>query len=247
VFSFDVLGIAGITARTFGMLVSLPTAEGLQTLPRLFIAVCFAQALAPNITQQGDSTLYRIGVEFMIGLLISAPLRFLAEAAAMFGELIDTARGQTISSVVDPLNGQQGSDMSTLARLAMITLAIHLGAFDRCVEAIRTSYDALPMGAALLYDDLLSSIFRQGVAIVAVALSFCSAWLVAYLVTDIATGIMAKVSQGLQFTSTATIIKMIVTFILLLNLLITPREISAFIIRHTRAPIELFVREGNPK
>lgn len=245
--SFDVLAIAGITARTFGMLLSLPTGEGLQTLPRLFIAVCFAAALAPLVPAQNGFAIYHVGLEFLIGLLIAVPLRFMAEAAAMFGELIDTARGQTIGSVVDPLNGQQGSDMATLTRLAMITLAIQLGAFERCVEAIAASYDALPIGAALLYEDLLSSILRQGVAIVTVALSFSSTWLVAYLVTDIAAGVMAKVSQGLQFTSTATVVKMIVTFILLMNLLVNPQEISTFVLKHIRSPIELISLVGGRK
>ncbi len=232
--SLDVLGVAGITARTFGMLISLPTGDGLQTLPRLFIAVCLACALAPVVPIDSSFSVFRLGPEFLIGLLIAAPLRFLAEAAEMFGELIDTARGQTIGSVVDPLNGQQGSDMATIMRLAMVVLAIHLGAFDRCVEALKASYDALPLGGALLYNDVLTSVLRQGVAIVGVALSFSSVWLVAYLVTDIATGIMAKVSQGLQFTSTATVVKMIITFILFMNLLGNPRELYSFILEHTR-------------
>jgi flagellar biosynthesis protein FliR len=103
------------------------------------------------------------------------------------------------------------------------------------VEALKASYDAVPLGVALLYDDLLSSVLRQGVAIVSVALSFSSVWLVAYLVTDIAAGIMAKVSQGLQFTSTATVIKMVITFTLFMNLLGNPQEICSFILQHTRS------------
>ncbi len=237
--SFDVLGIAGIAARTFGMLISLPTGDGLQTLPRLFIAVCFACALAPAVPMASEISVYRLAPEFLIGLLIAAPLRFLAEASEMFGELIDTARGQTIGSVVDPLNGQQGSDMATIMRLAMVVLAIHLGAFDRCVEAVRDSYAVLPLGGALMYESILSSVLKQGVAIISVALSFSSVWLVAYLVTDIATGVMAKVAQGLQFTSTATVIKMILTFILFMNLCANPSEICAFITQHTRTAVGL--------
>ena len=237
--AFDVLGIAGIAARTFGMLVSLPTGDGLQTLPRLFIAVCFACALAPAIPMVSEISVYRLAPEFLIGLLIAAPLRFLAEASEMFGELIDTARGQTIGSVVDPLNGQQGSDMATIMRLAMVVLAIHLGAFDRCVEAVKGSYVVLPLGGPLIYESILSSVLKQGVAIISVALSFSSVWLVAYLVTDIATGVMAKVAQGLQFTSTATVIKMILTFILFMNLCANPSEICAFIMQHTRTAVGL--------
>lgn len=237
--SFDVLSIAGITARTFGMLISLPTGDGLQTLPRLFIAVCFACALAPAMPVSPEFSLFQLAPEFIIGLLIAAPIRFMAEAGEMFGELIDTARGQTIGSVVDPLNGQQGSDMATIVRLAIVTFAIHLGAFDHCVEALKHSYTVLPLGGALLYDGVLYSILRQGIAIVGVALSFSSVWLVAYLVTDMATGVLAKVTQGIYFTSTATVVKMVLTFILLLNLWASPKEIYSFVAQHTRAAVEL--------
>ncbi len=238
--SVDVLGVAGITARTFGMLISLPTGDGLQSLPRLFIAICFALALAPVVTMDSGASLIRLGPEFLIGVLIAAPARFLAEAAEMFGELIDTARGQTIGSVVDPLNGQQGSDMATIMRLAMVVVAIHLGAFDSCVEALKASYDVLPLGGSPLYYDALSTIIRRGVAIVGLSLSFSSVWLVAYLLIDIATGIMAKVSHGLQFTSSAVILKTILTFILFINLLGNPSEICAFIRQHTLSAASLF-------
>lgn len=231
--SIDVLGIAGITARTFGMLISLPTGDGLQILPRLFIAVCFACALAPTVPVDSGFSMLRLAPEFLIGLVIAAPLRFLAEAAEMFGELIDTARGQTIGSVVDPLNGQQTSDMATITRLAMVTLAIHLGAFDRCVEALKVSYVAVPLGGMLIYDGVLTSILRQGVAIVGVALSLSAVWMAAYVVTDIASGVLAKAIQGLQFTSTATVIKMVLTFILLLNVVVHPKEICSIVVRHT--------------
>ena len=237
--SIDVLGIAGITARTFGMLISLPTGEGLQTLPRLFIAVCFACALAPALPPAPEFSWYRLAPEFIVGLLIAAPVRFMAEASQMFGELIDTARGQTIGSVIDPLNGQQSSDMATIARVAMVTFAIHLGAFDSCVEALKHSYIALPLGGALLYEGVLSSVLRQGITIVGVALSFSSVWLVAYLITDMATSILSKVTQGIQFTSTGTVIKMVLTFVLLLNLWLNPQELYSFVSQHTQSAIGL--------
>lgn len=232
--SFDILGIAGMSARTFGMLISLPTGDGLQMLPRLFIAICFACALAHGMDSPEQFSWYQLAPEFLIGLLIGAPVRFLAEASEMFGELIDTARGQTIGSVVDPLNGQQGSDMATVIRLGMVVLAIHLGAFDSCVRALHLSYLAVPLGAPLLYDEMLTSLLRQGIAIVGAALSFSSAWLVAYLVTDIATGVLAKVSQGLQFTSTATVIKMVLTIVLFFNLITNPTQLGALILQYTR-------------
>ncbi len=232
----EALSIAGITARALGLLLILPIGEGLQVIPKLFIAVCFAFALAPGVTAPEEMSLIRLAPEFLVGVIIAAPTRFIAESGELFGELIDTARGQTLGSVVDPLNGQQSSDMATIIRIAMVVLAITLGALDRCVEALALSYSALPLGGALLFENALLSILHQGVAVVGIALGFSSVWLVAYLVIDIATGVMAKVTQGVQFTSTATILKMLITFILFLNLLGSPREISTLVGRHTQVP-----------
>ena len=85
-----------------------------------------------------------------------------------------------------------------------------------------------------MYDGVLSSVLRQGITIVGVALSFSSVWLVAYLVTDMAAGVLSKVVQGVSFTSTATLVKMVLTFILLFNLWMNPKEIYSFVAQHAQ-------------
>ena len=233
--SVDIFAIAGITARTFGLLISLPTGDALQTLPRLFIAVCFAAALAPSLVMPEQFSWYRLAPEFLIGLLIAAPIRFLAEAGEMFGEIIDTARGQTIGSVMDPLNGQQVSDMATLTKLAITVVAIQLGGFDLCVAALKQSYDFFPLGGLQIGEQFLMSILHSGIGIVGAALSFSSVWLLAYLITDLSAALFTKVCQGLCFSTTANVIKMILTFLLLVNLLMQPKDF-----------VDLVKRELNP-
>jgi flagellar biosynthesis protein FliR len=238
VFTIDVMAIAGVSARTFGMLISLPTGDALQTLPRLLISVLFGWAVASTIQLPTEVSALTLALEFMVGFLIAAPLRFLSDAAEMFGEVIDTARGQTIGSVVDPLNGQQGSDMANILRVAVVVLAIQLGGFDRCVEALRASYTSLPLGGVNFDSDVVSGTLRQGLGIVSAALSLSAVWLTAYLAIDLACALMSKVCTGLQFTSTSTLLKMIITFILLLNLLNKPTETIKLIASQTH-PVSL--------
>lgn len=227
----NLLSLGALLARTFSLIIMLPTGDGLQSLPRLFISLCFAMALLPLVALPSDISFVILVHEFIVGLLIAAPLKFLVESCEMFGEVIDTARGQTIGSVVDPLNGQQGSDMATIIRLAMLVLAINIGAFDRAIEALVASYQMVPVGGLDLsslnqgYQGALEVLLRQAISIATLSLSFSTSWLAAYLVIDIATGLLAKVVQGVQFTSTATVLKMVATCVLFINLAVNPREL----------------------
>lgn len=232
----DVLGVAGVAARAFGLLVGLPTGEALSTLPRLFIAVCFALALAPAIGDGAHFAWPLLFMEFITGLLLAMPARFLAEAAEMFGEVLDTARGQTIGSVVDPLNGQQVSDMATIIRLGVVVLVIFLGGLDVCVTSLGHSFTAFPLGANGLSEMPLGEILERGIFTVSAALSIGSVWLFGYLMTDIAGGILSKVLQGLCFTSAAGVVKMVLTFALFLLLMNRPATIGRFVASGALAP-----------
>jgi flagellar biosynthesis protein FliR len=227
--ALSLIAISSVAARIFGVLVLLPFGDALNTVPRLFIAFLLAIALGPIDTEVLQWSAISFVSDFIIGLLIASPIRILTESAEMFGELIDTARGQTIGSIVDPLNGQQSSDMAAFSRLAVVNLAVYLGALDRGVTAVAESYKLLPSGSLLASRLSLIELAVNGASMVGVALRFSSVWMVAYLITDIATALLAKVSSGQNFTSGGTVLKMTLTFVLLLNLLENPTELLVII------------------
>ncbi len=247
---FDVLSVAGVSARAFGLLVTLPMGDALSMLPRLLIAVCFAMSVAPSLTSPGTLALpstpgaTMLGFEFLTGMLLALPAKFLTEAAEMLGEVLDTTRGQTIGSVVDPLNGQAVSDMATLLRLGVLVLVVSLGGIDSCVKELTGSFLAIPVGGVALTAAPLEDVIRRGVSAVTGALSIGSVWLLGYLMVDIGTAVLAKVVQGMYFTSTATVVKMVLTFILLATILDRPRTVVSFVSRHISTPIMLTSASG---
>lgn len=232
VFSGEAIAIAAISARCFGVLVCLPIADGIQHLPRLFIAILFALALSQGSPAPEGYTLFWLGPEFLIGVLIAAPLRFAAEAGHMFGELIDTARGQLMSSVIDPLNGPQVSDMAAIARLAVVALALHLGALEMCVESLKYSYELYPLDNQMVFEDGIADVLRRAFALLKAAVGLASVWFVSYVAIDIIAALLAKVMQGLSFGSAATIAKMVVTLLLFLNLVAEPQELAEVVKRY---------------
>jgi flagellar biosynthesis protein FliR len=225
----EFLNISAASARIFGLFVGLPLGDALQTLPRLFISVLLALALGDSCKVSEYSSLLFLIPEFITGLIIAAPVRFLTESAEMFGELLDTARGQTIGSIIDPLNQQQSSDMAAFSRLVVITLSIQLGLFDRAMASVAESYHVLPAGGLFSSRVDLFSFVAGGVSVVGIAIRFSAVWLVAYLITDIISALLAKVSHGMNFTTTATLVKMVITFLLLLNLVSDPAELIKII------------------
>lgn len=219
--------IIAYSARIFGILVCLPLGDTLQSLPRLFIALCFGLALSQQHSSLVEHLMwYHVPTEFIIGAVLAMPIRVLAESADMLGELLDTARGQTIGSINDPLNGTHASDMASLFRLGAVALVIHLGGIEHTIGAVRASYTYLPVGLLTTGEEVLPSVFTSCIEITSNVVALSSVWLVAYLISDLACALLARVSQGLSFTSTSTLLKMVVTFLLLMNLLGNSGELA---------------------
>jgi flagellar biosynthesis protein FliR len=213
------LPLVAVAARIFGLFVGLPLGDSLQTIPRLFIAAIWGAALAPEDSWLEPISPIRCGVEFLIGLLAAMPLRFLIESGAMFGELLDTARGQTIASITDPLNGQQVSDLTTIVRVGVTTFAVFLGAFEHLLSLLRRSYVMLPFGTSFLDSAALAGIMRGGVQVMEASVLLSSTWLVGYLLCDLVCALLSKALQGLSFSTTGAVMKLIITVMLLINLL----------------------------
>jgi type III secretory pathway component EscT len=144
----------------------------------------------------------------------------------MFGELIDTARGQTVSSVIDPLNGHQVSDMASIARLAVVALALRLGALEMCVQSLEHSYELFPLSNLSMWHTSMVEVLHRAVVLLQSTVSLASLWFVSYLAIDILAALLAKVMHGLSFTSSATIAKTCVTVFLLLKVVLDPQEIA---------------------
>lgn len=227
----DTLTAMVVSARLFGVLIALPISEALHSIPKLLIALCFGLALAPHVFLTTDISWYALPSECLIGFLLATPVRILAESFEMVGEWLDTARGQTIASVMDPLHGQQGSDMATIFRFASVALVTYIGGFEQIVATVQTSYSFAPLHAPFDTHELLPTLTRGGLSLLAAVCSLTSVWLLVYLLTDIFAALLAKVSHGLCFSSLSTIIKMLCTCALLANLVAHPKGVLTLVHR----------------
>lgn len=216
--------VISVSARVFGALLALPLGEALATFPRLFVAICMGFALSYSLPTNLELSSLSLGFDCLIGFLIASPVRIAAEAFEMLGEWLDTARGQTIGSVMDPLNGQQKSDLSTIFRVGAVTTVIVLGGFEAVLDTVRVSYTALSLQDLRGSQELLVMLGHRGLSLLSSIGSLSAVWLLSYLLSDIAAALFARVSQGLSFCSFSTLLKTVCTLALLLNLLRDPHE-----------------------
>jgi type III secretion system export apparatus protein len=207
------MALAALSLRAFGFLLALPFGDALNTFPRFFIAVGLGWITSRVIDEPGEIQGVSLLFEFVIGFLIGAPLRFVVDVSESIGEVIDTARGQTISAVIDPLHGQGSSNLSVLAKNGAIFFALVSGALEVSLRGFVEVARVLPPGELLLNGGFVRAVARGGVVIISEGLMLASVWLGAFLLADLVCALASRLVSGLSFTQTGAILKMFITFI----------------------------------
>lgn len=221
----EVLLVCALASRCFGMVLCLPFGEAMQVVPRLCLAAVWGISLCGSVSPVGSLSAAGCLWEFASGVLIGAPLRLVPDAAEMLGELIDTARGQTISSVNDPLGSQTQSDLAAVSRTAVVALAVHVGALEVLLQELRGSYDLFPLGAPWQGATHAESLFQWCVATVGGSFGLASVWLASFLMVDLVAGIAARLVRGLQLSLAPCLVKLLLTCIFFGALVASIREV----------------------
>ena len=207
---------AALALRCFGFIISLPLGEALSTFPRFLLAVGLAVALHPVALVSGELSAISLVVEFVIGFVLGAPLRFVVDVSEMVGELIDTSRGQTISAVLDPLHGQGNSDLAVLAKNAAVVCSLTVGALEISLGGLARSVSVIPIGTLLHNEALVQGLLKATTFLVVEGMRICAVWVGAFLLIDLGCSIASRLISGLSFSQSGGVLKMIVTFVLLM-------------------------------
>jgi flagellar biosynthesis protein FliR len=214
----EALAFAACALRCFGFILSLPFGEALQNFPRFFLAAALAAALFSAAVVPSDVTPLSLMFNFAIGFMLGAPLRFVVDMSEMIGELIDTARGQTIASVIDPLNGQGGSNLATISKSGAIACALSLGALEVSLGGLARSVQVIPLGILHIDESFAQGLARSLSFIIVEGLRVSAVWMGAFLLIDIVCAFCSRLLPGLSFIQAGGVIKMVVTFLLVVVL-----------------------------
>lgn len=239
--------LAAIFFRALGFLSVLPIGEGVTAVfHRTALAFGLALLCGWGVADGGNLNWSLLVYEFLIGVVIVLPLALLVSMAEGFGELLDTVRGQSISSFFDANSGTQSSVSGGLFKYGLWAMVTTLGALNSSVIGFSQSLTVIPIGQATLIDlSGLSILILQvcgtmltGLFVVIAPFAF------AFLLIDFAIGIIAKMKPGFQLSQEAFVVKTFVCFFMLIAALdIAPFDI---LVRLAAPIVELPLKEPIP-
>jgi flagellar biosynthesis protein FliR len=217
--SYEFSPLIAASLRSFGCMLALPVGDALTTVPRFFLSVGVGYLVWQRGVPSEDVGAIGFLFEFMIGFLIGAPLRAIADVSEMVGELIDTARGQTIAAVNDPLSGQGASDLAVIAKVGATVIALWFGALEVVLHGISQSFLSIPLGTLSFTAGFAAGVFRCLVHSIGTGLQVAAVWLSAFFIVDVGCAAASRMITGLSFSQLGGIVKMLVTFLIVYQVL----------------------------
>ncbi|KWN58213.1 type III secretion system export apparatus subunit SctT [Burkholderia ubonensis] len=137
--------------------------------------------------------------ELCVGLLIGFCAAVPFWVLDMAGFLIDTMRGASMATMLNPLLGLQSSLFGVLFSQIFALLFLVLGGFNALLEAIYASYETLPPGAVFRFNaDALWFIGHQWQLMYELCLRFAMPATGAALLVDMALGLLNRSAQQLN-------------------------------------------------
>ena len=121
------------------------------TPARLAVALALAVVCAPVLAAAGplpDDRLLLLALmlkEVAVGLALGFAMALVFRGAEAAGDLIDTARGQSMAELLDPATREQRSPMGTLYGLLAVAIFLLAGGHLMALEAIFAAFEAVPV------------------------------------------------------------------------------------------------------
>ncbi|NRF31562.1 type III secretion system export apparatus subunit SctT [Vibrio coralliilyticus] len=217
--------------RPLGMMIMLPLFKGGAMgsgLIRNTLVLMFALPIIPmmqahpvDIAAKPLTELTFIyGEELLIGLIVGFCAAIPFWAIDMAGFVIDTMRGASMSTVLNPLMGLQSSVFGMFFTQILGVLFLVSGGFNALLTALYQSYTVLPPESALSFNqDLLSFISQQWQMMSDMCLSFALPAMVVMIMVDVALGLVNRSVEQLNvFFLSMPIKSILVVFLLLVSM-----------------------------
>lgn len=174
-------------------------------------------AVAPVGPQDLALLLHYYGGELLIGMLISfaAAIPFWALDIASF--IIDTMRGASMGTLLNPLLGEQSSIYGMLFSQLYAVLFLGFGGFQQLLTTLYTSYTVLAPGCCLVMDEHLFLFLKQWwLLMYHLGIGFALPAMLIMVLVDVAMGLLNRSAQQLNVFFLAMPIKSVLVLLLLI-------------------------------
>lgn len=173
---------------------------------RLGVALALALVCAPTLAAAGPLPADRLVLlallvkEIGVGLAIGFAMALVFHSAEAAGDLIDTARGQSMSELLDPATGEPASPMGALYGLLAVAIFMVSGGHLVALEAILASFEAVPVAGfpAVAPGALGLALLTLTAHLLVVAAALAGPALIALLLADSALGLVTRAAPQLN-------------------------------------------------
>jgi type III secretion protein T len=173
-------------------------------------------ALAQSVSPMSHYV-WIVCVELTVGMVIGFCASIPFWLLDMAGFLIDTLRGASIASMLNPLLGQQSSPFGILFSQVFTLIFFVCGGFNILVEAVCASYLVLPPGTRIrLGPEQLEFVVQQWQLMYVLCLRFSMPALVVIVLVDMALGLVNRSAQQLNVFFLAMPIKSAAVLLMLI-------------------------------
>ncbi|VVD64461.1 EscT/YscT/HrcT family type III secretion system export apparatus protein [Pandoraea iniqua] len=218
---FDGVIAAGIAfARVAPVVYLLPILNGnvmsgvLRTAVAMWIAVGvwpYAYGAPLDLTTPVWTLVIREG---SVGLLLGCALAWPFWVFHGLGAYIDNQRGATLSSVIDPANGVDTSELANFFQWFGAVIYLHLGGMTLLLEVMAKSYRVCePFGPCTLSVDRVHALLDS---IVSHAISLSAPVVGALLLSELMLGLLSRFAPQVNAFALSLTIKSLIAFAVLL-------------------------------
>lgn len=197
----EVLLFALVLSRVAGMFSALPVFGGKRLPLRIRVVtviaitlVCFPiLALTPPSIPDDIFSLGLLALrEIMIGVTLSFITQIIFSAVEFSGQIIGMQMGFTISSIIDPTNGNQTQIMAVMQTLLATLMFLSLNIHHVFIRAIVESFHIIPLGVWHINAEIISFLSKATAEIFVLGVRLAAPVMVALLLTSVTLGIMAR-------------------------------------------------------
>ena len=196
-----------IFLRIGAMLSFVPfyKSDSIPMLVRLAFSLVLTYILIFNVEvyqfkeNESVALLFLIGFkEVFVGIIMGFTLNLVFQGISFAGLLIGRDMGLAMSSMFDPVSGDDTSTVATLLSLAAIVVFILINGHQFVVESLSYSFSVIPINGFVITEDALHLIIKYTGSIFILAVKIASPIIVAFFLVHIASGIIARVSPSFQ-------------------------------------------------
>jgi flagellar biosynthetic protein FliR len=173
----------------------------IKTAPNLFklgLAVFLTMLIMPTLPIMGNVPLDLIAYsillvkEVVVGLILGYASTLTFTAIRIAGELIDNQMGFAMASMVDPQNNTSITLIGQFMNLLQILLFLAVDGHHRLLMAISYSYTLIPVTNAVFKTNFVMATLKIFIEMFSLGVRMAAPFIVAFLICDIALGIMAR-------------------------------------------------------